>query len=356
MKCFLVGALLLVVGNAFADLARVKQPAPDLNVSRIAFGSCAFQSMEQPVFRAVVEAQPDLYLSLGDAIYGDYDIANQTAFDVTPQSLRREWRVLAENPDWQTLVEHVPVMATWDNHDYGHHSAGVDFPLKAESEEIFLDFFADPVASERRKRPGVYTQQLFNSEGRKVQILLLDTRSFKSLPLLAARPDGVGGSLGKYLPNDAPGATLLGQAQWDWVSQQMTQEVDLRIIASSGQVIADQKGMDEWGNYPLERMRLLELIADNPAPTVLLSGNVHFSEVSTLIVSERRIVEFTSSGLTHTNKTYSAVENPYRIAGPYVDESFGLIEIDWQGTDTPVVTLSAMALDGSAAFEHWMTF
>ena len=29
----------------------------------------------------------------------------------------------------------------------------------------------------------------------------------------------------------------------------------LRLIASSGQVVADRKGMDEWGNYPLERQR-----------------------------------------------------------------------------------------------------
>ena len=126
--------------------------APDLAppITRIAFGSCAFQWVEQPIFRAVAEAEPDLYLSLGDAIYGDFD--GENAFDVTPESLREEWQELADNPDWQNLAANIPVMATWDNHDYGHHSAGEEFPLKRESQEIFLDFFGEPADSERRFR------------------------------------------------------------------------------------------------------------------------------------------------------------------------------------------------------------
>ena len=71
-------------------------PPPTGAFARIAFGSCAFQWVEQPIFRAVVAAEPDLYLSLGDAIYGDFD--GETTFDVTPESLREEWQELADNP------------------------------------------------------------------------------------------------------------------------------------------------------------------------------------------------------------------------------------------------------------------
>ena len=51
--------------------------------SRIAFGCCAFQWVEQPIFRTIVEAEPDLFLSLGDAIYGDFD--GEKSFDGTPE-------------------------------------------------------------------------------------------------------------------------------------------------------------------------------------------------------------------------------------------------------------------------------
>jgi alkaline phosphatase D len=328
-------------------------PAQDKLITRVAFGSCAFQSVEQPIFRTLVASEPDLYLSLGDAIYGDYDLKTKTVYEVTPETLRREWQVLADNPDWQYLRANVPVMATWDNHDYGHHSAGAEFPLKAESEGIFLDFFGEPTDSERRKRPGVYDAKVFGPDGRRLQIILLDTRSFKSLPVLAERPEGAQGSLGKYAPNTDRRATLLGAAQWEWLQQQLRQPAELRLIASSGQIIADQKGMDEWGNYPLERQRLLDMIdSQSDIPTVLLSGNAHFSEVSAIELDQVLLIDFTSSGLTHVNKLYPTIANPYRLAGPYIDSSFGLIQIDWDSGAEHVITLSAIGLDGGTAFTH----
>lgn len=328
-------------------------PEPDQLITRIAFGSCAFQSVEQPIFRTLVASKPDLYMSLGDAIYGDYDLKTKSVYEVAPETLRREWQVLTNNPDWQYLVAHVPVIATWDNHDYGHHSAGAEFPLKSESAEIFLDFFGEPRDSARRRRPGIYDVKVFGPEGRRVQIILLDTRSFKSPPILAQRPEGAQGSLGKYAPNRGPGATLLGAAQWQWLEEQLREPAELRLIASSGQVVADQKGMDEWGNYPLERQRLVDLVEHIGGKGVLvLSGNVHFSEVSLTNEGPYPLVEFTSSGLTHVNKEYPKVENRYRVAGPYVEPSFGLVEIDWAANGGVSVTLAAVGLSGQKAFEY----
>ena len=31
-------------------------------------------------------------------------------------------------------------MATWDNHDYGTHAGGAEFPIKDVAKEIFLSF------------------------------------------------------------------------------------------------------------------------------------------------------------------------------------------------------------------------
>jgi alkaline phosphatase D len=317
-------------------------------ISRIAFGSCAFQWVEQPIFRAIVAAEPDLYISLGDAIYGDFD--GEKAFAVTPESLREEWGKLAASPGWRHLVANVPVMATWDNHDYGHHSAGGEFPLKEVSKEMFLDFFGEPADSERRQRPGIYDTEILGPEGRRVQIILLDTRTFKSPPRLAERPEGAGGSLGKYAPNGDPSATLLGEAQWRWLKAQLAEPAELRLIASSGQVVADEKGMDEWGNYPVERRRLFDLIASTGADGVILvSGNVHFAEISRTDEGPNPLYDFTSSGLTHINEEYPLAPNRYRIAGPCVDLNFGLVEIHW---NEGVIILRSVGLDGINAFEH----
>lgn len=320
-------------------------------LTRIAFGSCASQWAEQPIFRAVVAAEPDLYLSIGDAIYGDLD--GEKVFEATEESLRAEWQKLAEHPDWQFLVENVPVEATWDNHDYGHHRAGEEFSLKAVSKTLFLDFFEEPQNSERRRRPGIHQAEIHGPEGRRVQLILLDTRTFKSPPVLAPRPEWVEGSIGRYAPNENPTATLLGPEQWSWLKEQLQLPAELRIIASSGQVVADEKGMDEWGNYPHERQQLFELVGSTGASGVLLlSGNVHFAELSVTDEGPYRIFDFTSSGLTHVNEDYSMATNRHRVAGPFAGLNFGLVEINWEAEGGAVITLAAIDVEGRRAFEH----
>ena len=242
-------------------------------------------------------------------------------------------------------------MATWDNHDYGHHSAGEDFPLKDVSAEIFLDFFGEPEGSERRTRPGIYTSQIFGPEGKRVQIILLDTRTFKSSPILAERPEDARGSLGKYAPNSDPTATVLGEAQWQWLTQELERPAEVRLIVSSVQVVADEKGMDEWGNYPLERERLLQLVAKTPVgKPVVLSGNVHFSEVSAINVDNSNLIDFTSSGLTHANTRYREDPNSYRVADLVMGKGFGLVEIEWESG--PNIVLRAVDVEGRTAFEY----
>ncbi len=48
-------------------------PMPEGQIERIAFGSCAKQWQYQPIWKTVINEQPDLFLFLGDAIYADTD-------------------------------------------------------------------------------------------------------------------------------------------------------------------------------------------------------------------------------------------------------------------------------------------
>jgi alkaline phosphatase D len=328
---------------------------PQGTIQRIAFGSCAFQWEEQTIWDAVVESDPDIFLFLGDAIYGDFD--GQKAFDVTQESLAGEWQKLADRPEFQGLREKIPVMATWDNHDYGTHNGGAEFPLKEASRRIFLDFFGEPSDSVRRRTPGVYDAKIFGPPGRRVQIILLDTRYFKGPFVLRSKEEksalGLSGSLGNYLPNTDPEVTLLGEEQWKWLEQQLQQPAEVRLIASSTQIVSDQKGMDEWGNYPLERRKLFDLIARTEAAgVVFLSGNVHFAELSKSDEGPYPLYDLTSSGLTHINEEYPQAVNPYRVAGPFVDLNFGLIEINWDANPQPLITFRAISVEGQVGFQQ----
>ena len=95
-----------------------------------------------PILRTVLEWNPDLFVYLGDNIYGDTS---------DMQLLEAKYAKLAANRDFQALRAAMPTIATWDDHDYGENDAGKEFPLKAESKDIFLKFWNEPISSPRRE-------------------------------------------------------------------------------------------------------------------------------------------------------------------------------------------------------------
>jgi alkaline phosphatase D len=316
-------------------------------ISRIAFGSCAKQWMPQPIWNTIAETKPDLFLFIGDAIYGDWD--GENVFEVTDETLRRDWGKLAATPEFKQFRKKVPFMATWDNHDYGKHDGGADFPKKELTKKYFLDFFNEPEESERRQSPGIYDARIFGPQGKRVQIILLDTRWFKSPFKKDPRSKEALkkiGKVGKYIPNTNPDVTLLGGIQWQWLDEQLKKPAEIRFIVSSTQIVANEKGMDEWGNFP-------DLIGStNANGVILLSGNVHFAELSKTNEGPYPLYDFTSSGLTHVNEAYGRAPNAFRVAGPYIDLNFGLVDIDWQKQPSPQITLKILDVDGTVVFKY----
>jgi hypothetical protein len=69
----LVLILLLVQRAGFAQDGPVIRDSGQIKgvISKIAFGSCGHQDHDQPVLDTVVAEQPDLFVYLGDNIYGD---------------------------------------------------------------------------------------------------------------------------------------------------------------------------------------------------------------------------------------------------------------------------------------------
>lgn len=320
-------------------------------ISTIAFGSCAQQWLPQPIWSSIAKQNPDVFLFLGDAIYGDWD--GSDVFEISETTLNRDYGRLNAIPEFTAFRSKFPILATWDNHDYGKHNGGAEFKHKALSKRKFLDFFKEPQNSKRRNTPGIYDAAIYGPTGKRVQLILLDTRWFKGPFLLdtldvAARKKI--GKVGKYIGN--PSASLLGETQWNWLQNELAKPAEIRCIVSSTQIIPDQKGMDEWGNYPKDRQRLFDLISKTTGTTLLLSGNVHFGEISTLKTHHKSIYELTSSGLTHINATYGNAENKYRVGKPLLDLNYGLVQIDWQKQN---IALQLRNMDGLAS-EHILHF
>lgn len=300
-------------------------------VERIAFGSCYNpRDKRDEIFEGLKAQDPDVFIFLGDNIYGDTrDMA----------VLQKKYAELEAVPGFRDLRASTRLLATWDDHDYGINDGGNSYPMREESEAIFLDFFQDPPDSPRRQREGVYGSYTYGKEDRVCQVILLDTRYFRDVLPRSKSPKRAG-TVGWYEPTEDHNMTLLGEAQWKWLEEQLQVPADVRIIGSSIQVLASEKGMENWGNVPHEQQRLFDLLQKYEANgTFAISGDVHFAELSKVDLDGYPFFDFTSSGMSHTSSSWAGAANSRRVGNSHTFLNAGLIEIDWSSRD---ITLSVL--------------
>ncbi len=279
-----------------------QKPSSSDPVTRVLFGSCVKQEFPTPIFQTMISVPADLAIFLGDNIYADTsDMA----------VMRAKYDQLAANKDFAKLRAAVPILATWDDHDYGVNDGGADFSMREAAQKEFLRFWNEPEDSPRHGREGVYDAHIFGPKGKRLQVILLDTRYFRS-PLKTGKPR-VGGP---YVPDADPSKTMLGDEQWKWLSEQLRQPAELRVIGTGIQCIPEAAGQETWSNLPLERDRLFKLIQDTKAGGVILvSGDRHWSELS--LLSEDvpyPMYELTSSSFNQIHPRGTPTENRFAPA------------------------------------------
>jgi alkaline phosphatase D len=308
--------------------------------SKIGFGSCVDSLYPMPVLSVLAAREPELFLFLGDNIYGDTE-------DMT--ALQRKYDTLEGKAEFQEIKDVASLVAVWDDHDYGANNAGKDFPMKAESRRIFLDFWEEPEDSPRRTHDGIYHALLYEgAPGPTLQIILLDTRYFRD-----DLTSNEGTGTHDYLPNDDPNVSLLGDAQWLWLEEQLAMPADLRIIGTSIQFAHGYTGSESWTLFPAEQEKLLALIRSTGAEGVMmLSGDVHYAEFSKMEVAPGyTLFDATSSAISRFPSEIE--ENPNRIGNAFGPNNAGWIEIDWQGEQ---VDISIIDVTDTARLTHSFSF
>jgi alkaline phosphatase D len=303
--------------------------SPATVLTRIAFGSCNHQSAPQAYWAQIAAQSPQLFLMIGDNVYGD----NAWDGDAGLESLRQSYLMQAAHPEFRTFRAKVPMMATWDDHDFGFNDAGGSFPMRRWSEELFESFWGS--SDTVRGRDGVYDSIITGPEGKRVQVILLDTRFFRS-DLKRADWSKERPPLGGYLPDADPAKTVLGAAQWEWLKAELAKPADLRIVVSSTQVITQAHQFEGWTNFPAERARLLDLLAGREdSGLVLLSGDRHAGGIYRTEHGGKTFWELTSSSLnlafgTDIERSTAREPDPARVTKMFPVENYGLVDIDWK--------------------------
>lgn len=320
---------------------------PEKRLTRIGLGSCFNQNRSGALLATAIRSRPELFLFMGDNVYGD-----STSPDL--DELVGAYAAALARPDYRTFREAMPFAAVWDDHDFGLNDAGAEYPYKDASRPLFFDFWNVPADAPRRQTGGIHDAFIVGPRGARVQVILLDTRSFRSAWTATPKRGTPGAE--QYLANPDPAATILGESQWQWLEAQLAQPADLRLIVTSYQLLADGHGYECWRLFPHERSRFHRLVARTRARGVLLlSGDRHRAGIYQTLADNGRplpypLVELTSSAINMGwGGDHREEAGPNRLGPTYSANNVGLIRLDW---DRRLVILEILNADDQVMLGH----
>ena len=284
--------LYLIANISFAEI-----------VYKLGIGSCVDQDYPTPAWASLEKESINSFFFLGDNIYGDVPSGRLDNVILSYEKLNDQM------PSWLKNTEKLVI---WDDHDYGLNDAGANYIYKAESQQIYNDAWNIDQNDPRRSREGIYFSELKDIAGKKILIVGLDTRYFRSNLIK------IGNS---YKPLTKPNTTILGPIQWEWLEKELSREHDILILASSIQVLATEHRFEKWSNIPHERDKLLALLNKLSSKVLIISGDRHRSGFYKL----DNIYEFTSSSL---NKgIFPSYESDSLLLGKtYTQNNYGIIQ------------------------------
>ena len=293
-KIFLSFLLFLISNTNFIYAESIK----------IGLGSCLDQDYPQPIWQSIKKEDLNYFIFLGDNVYGDTRYGSlrkmKSAYD-------KQKKVL---PDF---LNDISIFSIWDDHDFGINDGGADYRFKRRAQELYLDFWEITKDDDRSNREGIYFSKNEIFFDKKFKFIFLDTRFFRSK---------LKGKKSNYIENIESDATILGNAQWTWLENELKSDFDFLFIFSSIQIIAKDNRFEKWSNFPNERAKLFELLDQFNDKTILFSGDRHRAG----IYRKNGIIEVTSSSMNKPGSSFNETDS-YLIGKTYPQENYGVLEI-----------------------------
>lgn len=274
--------------------------------ARFAVASCmhdSFWRVQDSMWSGLLEQSPDLIFLIGDTVYVDSEGRPDEE-----QMWRRFVEARLTLPIYRS-EKLTPVLATWDDHDYGLNNSDREFRLKNYSRDNFLSFFAQtpniPTSSanglgqiELEEGPGV--SRLFRAFGQR--FFLMDDRTFRSPP------------------NARSNEAHWGKQQEDWLFNELGRDSSHSWILNGSQFFGEYLGKESFATTQPNNFRyVLKELSKIDTTIGFIAGDIHYSEVMAIEpeILGYSTLEVVSSGIhsfliPFRNWIYS---NPRRLQG-----------------------------------------
>ncbi len=283
---------------------RTLRPPDSREVTRIGFFSCQKYSVGWYTAHAGLAAEPDLDLvvCLGDYIYEsrvgadarrpDRTGANRDGDVQTLADYQEKYRLYKADPALRAMHAAHPYVAIWDDHEAENNYAGTTpgtgkdrrVPFAARRRHGYEAFFQyHPVQRDADDRSRIYRSIPLGG----AELFLTDQRQYRDA--LACEP------LTPCPQGAAPGRSILGTAQRDWLVGAMARSTaPWKVLASqvmfAGLDLAPGAAInaDAWDGYADERRIIGErLLAAGVRDVTTMTGDIHAFFAGTVTTSGR---------------------------------------------------------------------
>lgn len=251
---------LTIEGDGAGILDQREFKALDLSKRAVKLGliSCALDHLSRDSMWTQLESQrPDLIFFLGDNVYTD---RNSLLVKSNPDEEQLWHRYVATRMRLAFYYQKqlIPVLAIWDDHDFGGDNKGSEFQYKEESLRIFETFFAQNDRPSTIKGPGIARR--FSAFG--ADFFLMDGRYFREN---AQRLD----------------RQMFGMEQEDWLFRNV--RGGATFVMNGSMFYGAYTGKDAFeGQFDSAFKRFVERTKKSSGLFCFASGDVHFSEVQEL--------------------------------------------------------------------------
>lgn len=324
----------------FRTLAAAKQQL------RFAIASCMWD-MYRPwdagyggdIWHYLIETDPDVIFFVGDNVYVDMP------FPVL--SVPGIWEKYVATRHKFSFFKNkklIPVVSTWDDHDYGLDNANRHFPLKDATTDIFQTFFIGS-QTDNYSIPGIGVAGLFEIYGHT--FFMMDNRSFRTAP--GEQPE-----------------RHFGDEQLQWLLDNL-QGREHAFIASGSQFFggyAYKEGDQSLtsvetfqGEHPQRFVHFIEQLRATGVEVAFLTGDRHYTEILEIPegVLGYQTYELTSSPINMIPQPFLNLVNPLRVAGYENAHNFLLVEAQDLLDGGVKLKVSAHGLGGEVVFDNTYT-